>query len=299
MFLFVFSFPLLFFHLVFLFRFSLHFLLFSFFLFCSPPDRPPPPPSPAKPPTIFIHSSFSQRSWCCPLSLSRQCPDCEVFPLPPSHPTPSLGLRDPGLGVCVCVSVCVCVCLCVSVRQVMHRLVTVALVHTCFCCSQTGHAQLITLPTHSCWLKSCPKRQLHWTWQRSVVHPNNSVEKYNTCSSGSRVSSADIADVIQQLRAEVNEVISGRMDMMNSMSAALQRVTTKSVESKPYRISDLIPRNWEGSNEQGDFRGFMSCTHGCKLFQIKENRCLMVESIDGFDNNVIAFNCSDEEFRSI
>ena len=48
----------------------------------------------------------------------------------------------------------------------------------------------------------------------------------------------EVADVIQQLRAEVNEAISGRMDMMNSISAALQRVTAKSAESKPYRISD-------------------------------------------------------------
>ena len=29
-----------------------------------------------------------------------------------------------------------------------------------------------------------------------------------------------VADVIQQLRAEMNEAISGRMDMMNSISAA-------------------------------------------------------------------------------
>ena len=36
------------------------------------------------------------------------------------------------------------------------------------------------------------------------------------------------------------------MDMMHSISAALQRVTAKPAESKPYRISDLIPRNWEG-----------------------------------------------------
>ena len=32
----------------------------------------------------------------------------------------------------------------------------------------------------------------------------------------------EVAGVIQQLRAEVNEAISGRMDMMNSTSTALQ-----------------------------------------------------------------------------
>ena len=61
----------------------------------------------------------------------------------------------------VSLSLCVSVSLC----QVMHRLVTcVALVHTCFRCSQTCRAQLITLPTHSRWLKSCPKIELHLTW---------------------------------------------------------------------------------------------------------------------------------------
>ena len=53
----------------------------------------------------------------------------------------------------------------------------------------------------------------------------------------------EVADVIQQLRAEMNEAISGRMDMMNSTSTALQKVSAKPAESKPYRISDLIPRN--------------------------------------------------------
>ena len=43
----------------------------------------------------------------------------------------------------------------------------------------------------------------------------------------------DVADVIQQPRAEVNEAISGRMDMMNSISTALQKVSAKTAESKP------------------------------------------------------------------
>ena len=56
----------------------------------------------------------------------------------------------------------------------------------------------------------------------------------------------EVADVIQHLISEVNEAISGRMDMMSSISAALQRMTAKPAESMPYRISNLIPRNWEG-----------------------------------------------------
>ena len=71
----------------------------------------------------------------------------------------------------------------------------------------------------------------------------------------------EVADVIQQLRAEMNEAISGRLDMMNSISTALQKVSAKPAESKSFRISDLIPRNWEGSNEKGEFRSFMSDLH--------------------------------------
>ena len=67
----------------------------------------------------------------------------------------------------------------------------------------------------------------------------------------------EMSDVIQQLRAEVNESINGRMDMLNNINAALQNVSTKPAESKPYRTSDLIPRNWEYSNEEGEFRSFM------------------------------------------
>ena len=54
----------------------------------------------------------------------------------------------------------------------------------------------------------------------------------------------------QQMRAEVNVTVSGRMDMLNCINAALQNVSARPAESKPYRISDLIPRNWEGTNEK-------------------------------------------------
>ena len=61
----------------------------------------------------------------------------------------------------------------------------------------------------------------------------------------------EVADVIQQLRAEANAAISGRMDTMNSINTALQNVSTRPAETKPYRINDLFPRNWEGNNEKG------------------------------------------------
>ena len=110
----------------------------------------------------------------------------------------------------------------------------------------------------------------------------------------------EVADVTQQLRAEVNESINGRMDMMNSIGAALQRVTAKSAESKQYRISDLIPRNWEGGNEMGEFRSFMSDLHlWMQAWSDQGERILTrVESVEKIDRATLAVDCDQEEFRT-
>ena len=80
-----------------------------------------------------------------------------------------------------------------------------------------------------------------------------------------------VADVIQQLRAEMNEAISGRMDMMNSISTALQ-----------FRIFTLDLHLWmQAWSDQG------------------AQMLASVESVDRFDNKVITFDYSYEEFRSI
>ena len=111
----------------------------------------------------------------------------------------------------------------------------------------------------------------------------------------------EVADVIQQLRAEVNEAVRSRLDMLNNNNTALQNVSARPPEFKPYRISDLIPRNWEGSTAKGEFRSFMSDLHLWMQAWSDQGEQILarVESIDKFDNNVIAFDCPDEEFRSI
>ena len=102
----------------------------------------------------------------------------------------------------------------------------------------------------------------------------------------------EVADVIQQLRAEVSEAISGRMDMLNNNNTALQNVSARPPEFKPYRISDLIQRNWEGSTAKGEFRSFMSdLLLWMQAWSVQGEQILArVESIDKFDNNVIAFD---------
>ena len=111
----------------------------------------------------------------------------------------------------------------------------------------------------------------------------------------------EVADVIQQLRAEVNEAISGRMDISNGINTALQNISARPAESKQYRISDLIPRNWEGSSEKGEFSSFTSDLHlWIQAWSDQGEQMLArVESIDKFDNKVLALDCPHEEFRSI
>ena len=76
----------------------------------------------------------------------------------------------------------------------------------------------------------------------------------------------------------MNDTISGRMDMLNSINTALQNVLARPAETKPYRISDLVPRNWEGNNEKGELRSFY----------------VRLALVDARDNNAIAFDCSDK-----
>ena len=61
----------------------------------------------------------------------------------------------------------------------------------------------------------------------------------------------EMTDVIQQLRTEMSETVNGRIDMLNSINSILQKVFANQFFSKPYRISDFTPRNWEGGNEKG------------------------------------------------
>ena len=110
-----------------------------------------------------------------------------------------------------------------------------------------------------------------------------------------------MADVIQQLRTEMNERINGRMDMLSSISAAIKDVSAKTSNSKPYRISDPIPRNWEGSNENGEFRSFMSDLHlWMQAWSDQGERILSrVESVEKVDHDALAVDCTQEEFRAL
>ena len=91
--------------------------------------------------------------------------------------------------------------------------------------------------------------------------------------------------------------INNRVDMLNSTNTALQNVAAKPLDSKPHRISDLIPRSWEGNNEKGEFRSFMSDLH--LWMQAWSNQGEMIlasaERVDKYDSSAIAEDCPEAE----
>ena len=55
----------------------------------------------------------------------------------------------------------------------------------------------------------------------------------------------------------MTSAINNRTDQFHSVATATQNMSTSAPSSaKPYRYEDLIPRNWEGSVEKGEFRNY-------------------------------------------
>ena len=71
-----------------------------------------------------------------------------------------------------------------------------------------------------------------------------------------------MADSLQRVREEMHTAINGRLDAISSISSTMQRISAGPAETaKPYRISDLIPKSWDGSHDKGQFRNFMAEPH--------------------------------------
>ena len=80
----------------------------------------------------------------------------------------------------------------------------------------------------------------------------------------------EMTDVMQQLRTEMNETVNGRMDMLNSINTALQNVSTKTTDFKPYRISDLIQEIGKAATKKENSEvSCQTCTYGCKHGQTR------------------------------
>ena len=121
------------------------------------------------------------------------------------------------------------------------------------------------------------------------------------------VTAAGMVNVQQQRRQEkskgrneLNETVNGRLDMLDGIALALQRVTANPVP-KPYWSSDLIPRKGEGSNDKGEFRHFMSDLHLWVQAWSNEGqtRLVSVERSDKYDDNTMSVDGSQEHVRTI
>ena len=109
-----------------------------------------------------------------------------------------------------------------------------------------------------------------------------------------------MTDVIQQLCAEMDETVNGRIDMLISINTALQKVSAKPAVSKPCRSSDPFLETGKAATTRDNFDiSCRTCTCGCKRGQEGETMAVSIESTDKFDDNPLAVDCSDEEFRAI
>ena len=87
------------------------------------------------------------------------------------------------------------------------------------------------------------------------------------------MATADLTTLQQQIRQDGRLFCSasvrkctrqsmGRLDATSSISSAMQRLSAGPAEtSKPYTISALIPKSWDGSHDKGQFRNFMAELH--------------------------------------
>ena len=163
-------------------------------------------------------------------------------------------------------------------------------------------------PTHSRWLtlrhkteyQSAAKRCREWSQQRALKLTSNH-------SNAGMVAAANMVnvqqvrqvmtDVIHQVRSELDETVNGRSHMLNGIVTALQRVTA-SPAFKSQRTSDFIPRNWDGSNDKGELRHFMSDLHLWMQARSNEGETMLVsvESSDTYDDSTLSVDCSQEHF---
>ena len=72
----------------------------------------------------------------------------------------------------------------------------------------------------------------------------------------------EMTDSLQRVREEMHTAINDRLDAISSTSSAVQRLSAGPAETaRPYKISDLIPKSWDGSHEKCQIRNFMADLH--------------------------------------
>ena len=126
-------------------------------------------------------------------------------------------------------------------------------------------------------------------WKRSKVSEAKAEDRgSSSTSSSSRIvnrhglhSTSSSISATVATGNEVNETVSDRIDMLNSVNTAVQKVSAKPIGSKQYRISDLLlwMQAWSDDGE--------------------EQRLSASKAPTSSTTARLRVDCSDEEFRSI
>ena len=132
--------------------------------------------------------------------------------------------------VCVCLSLCLTLCLSLSLSHFSCATKQSSICHGSRASLRDatgGNARKSpwpsTGPRGSCSSSNSSSRLFEQTWSPQQMF-----------TAFQQQLGQEMTDVIQQLRVEMNETVSGRMDMLNSINTALQSVSAKSTASKPY-----------------------------------------------------------------
>ena len=82
----------------------------------------------------------------------------------------------------------------------------------------------------------------------------------------------DMADSLKRVREEMHTALNGRLDAISSISNTMQKLSAHPAETaKPHKISDLIPKSWDGSHYKGQFKNFMAELHQTEVR--RKQRC--------------------------
>ena len=100
----------------------------------------------------------------------------------------------------------------------------------------------------------------------------------------------------------MHTAINGRRGAISSISSAMQRLSAGPAgTAKPYKISDLIPKSWDGRHEKGQFRNFMVELHlWIQAWSDRGERILVrIESADKVERSTLAAECTEADFRTL
>ena len=99
----------------------------------------------------------------------------------------------------------------------------------------------------------------------------------------------------------MHTAINGRLEQSAASQVPCRGSQHCLVETaKPHRISDLIPKSWDGSHDKGYLRNFMAELHlWMKTWSDKGEIILVtVESVDKVERSTLAVDCTEARLQN-